>query len=111
VYLRDFDGWSYVELGSDTLIDPTWQSGPSWSLKTFRFSVGTYTIAPGHSLELKVIVGGSSGDDMWFAYDTGPYRSRVAVSASPSATARSGAVPASLVACGLRGIWARHLFP
>ena len=80
-------------------------------VQTFRFSVGTYTIAPKHSLELKVIVGGSSGDDMWFAYDTGPYRSRVAVSASPSATARSGAVPASLVACGLRGIWARHLFP
>ncbi len=25
MYLRDFDGWSYVELGSGTLTDPNWQ--------------------------------------------------------------------------------------
>jgi hypothetical protein len=80
VYLRDFDGSGYVELGSDTFVDPTWQGGsPSWVLKTFTFSVGPHTLEPGHSLELKVIVEGSSDDDMWFAYDTASYKSRVNV--------------------------------
>jgi hypothetical protein len=79
-YLRDFDGSSYVELGGATFTDGTWQGGtPSWVLKTFQFSIGPRTIAPGHSLELKVIVENSSDDDMWFAYDTGSYKSRVNV--------------------------------
>ena len=89
VYLRDFDGSGYVELGSGTVSDPISQSGPSWNLKTLTFSVGTYTIAPGHSLELKVIVEGSSADDIWFAYDTGPYRSRVSLSLSSDALTSS----------------------
>lgn len=81
VCLRDFDGSDYVELGSDTFTDPTWQAGsPSWVLRTFKFSVGPHTVAPGHSLELRVIVEDSSDDDMWFAYDTAPYESRVTVS-------------------------------
>jgi len=83
VYLRDFDGWSYVELGSGTLDDAPWQHGaPSWGLKTLTFPIGSYTVAAGHSLELKVIVEGWSAADMWFAYDTGPYRSRVSLSLS-----------------------------
>lgn len=80
VYLLDFDGWSHVELGSDTVIDTPWQGGSSWVQKTFSIPLGTHTLAPGHSLELKVIVDSSSGDDIWFAYDTGPYRSRVTMS-------------------------------
>jgi hypothetical protein len=80
VYLCDFDGSDYVELGSDTLADSTWQDGtPSWVLKTFQFSVGPHTVAPGHSLELKVIVENSSDDDMWFAYDTAARKSRIHV--------------------------------
>lgn len=80
VYLRDFDGSDYVELGSDTLADSTWQGGtPSWVLNTFQFSIGPHTVAPGHSLELKVIVEASSDDDMWFAYDTGARKSRIDV--------------------------------
>jgi hypothetical protein len=78
VYLRDCDGSSCVELGGGTLIDWTWQQGsPSWALKTVTMSVGTHTVAPGRSLELKVIVGGSSTDDMWFAYDTNDLKSRL----------------------------------
>jgi hypothetical protein len=83
VYLLDFDGWSYVELGSGIVTDTPWQGGSSWVQKTFRFPVETYTIAPGHSLELKVIVEGSSADDMWFAYDTNDHKSRVTVPAVP----------------------------
>jgi hypothetical protein len=110
VYLRDFDGSGYTELGSGTLSDTPWQGGSSWVQKTFRFPVETYTIAPGHSLELKVIVEGSSADDMWFAYDTNDHKSRVAVSASSSVTAGSGGLPSSLLACWLPQIRARYLF-
>lgn len=83
VYLRDCEGWDCVELGSDTFIDANWQGGSgSWTLKSLSVPIGTYTLAPGHSLELVVIVDASSEDDIWFAYDTGPYRSRVSVTAS-----------------------------
>jgi hypothetical protein len=78
VYLRDFDGSDYVEVGGTTFSDATWQGGStSWVLKTFQLSIGSYTLAPGHSLELKVIVESSSDDDMWFAYDTNDRKSRV----------------------------------
>jgi hypothetical protein len=33
-------------------------------------------VQAGHRLELKVVVGSISGDDMWFAYDTLSYQSR-----------------------------------
>jgi len=78
VYLRDFDGSNYVELGDATFTDATWQGGnSSWVLKTFKLSISSHTLAPGHSLELKLIVENSSDDDMWFAYDAGNYKSRV----------------------------------
>jgi hypothetical protein len=81
VYLRDFDGSNYAELGGTTFTDATWQNGnPSWVLKTFQVSIGSHTLAPGHSLELKVIVEASSDDDMWFAYDTANRKSRVNLS-------------------------------
>ena len=86
VYLRDFDGSSYVELGSGALVDPQWQGGaPSWTLKTLTFPVEPHVVAAGHSLELKVIVDSSSGDDMWFAYDSNAHKSRVTVGTSPQA--------------------------
>jgi len=85
VYVRDCDGRTCVELGSDTAA----KSGSGWMQLTFSISIGTYTLAPGHSLELVVVVDASSGDDMWFAYDTGPYRSRLAVTASSADVATS----------------------
>ena len=78
VYLRDFDGSNYVTIAGTTYSDATWQGGsPSWVLKTFNVSISSHTLAPGHSLELKVIVENSSDDDMWFAYDTNDNKSRV----------------------------------
>ena len=78
VYLRDFDGANYVELGGATFSDTTWQGGsPSWVLKSFQFSISSHTLAPGHSLELKLIVENSADDAMWFAYDAGNNKSRV----------------------------------
>ena len=113
VYLRECEGWDCVELGSGTVDDPNWQGGnPDWALKTATVSVGTYTLPPGHNLELELVVDGSSDDDMWFAYDTGPYRSRVIMSASSDASplAGSGGVLPGLLARWIAQPWARWLF-
>ena len=109
VFLRDCEEWDCVELGSDTVADANWQGGSLWVLKTFSVPIRTHTLVAGHSLELVVIVDGSSDDDMWFAYDTGPYRSRVAVSASSDALTM-GAETARLLSGWLAGSWARLLF-
>ena len=78
VYLRDFDGSSYTEIAKRKLNDPNWQRGSStWVLKAFVIGVGSHTLPAGHSLELKVIVEPTSADDLWFAYDTAAYPSRV----------------------------------
>jgi hypothetical protein len=111
VYLRDCDGSDCVEVGSDTLADANWQGGSqSWMLKSFSVPIGIYTLAPGRSLELVVVVDASSGDDMWFAYDTGPYRSRVTMSASLSSVAGSGASLPGFVRRWLTGSWTGRLF-
>jgi len=83
VYLRDCVGSDCVGLSGGTVSDPNWQRGSaSWVLKTLTFTTGTHAVAAGHSLELVVIVEGSSDDDMWFAYDTNSCKSRVTLSGS-----------------------------
>jgi hypothetical protein len=93
-------------LGSDTVT----KTGSNWMLLGFSVPIGTYTLAPGHSLELVVVVDASSDDDMWFAYDTGPYRSRVSVSASASSLTGSEAPLPGLVTRWLAQTGARLLF-
>ncbi|HJX61887.1 MAG TPA: hypothetical protein VJ578_04895 [Dehalococcoidia bacterium] len=113
VYLRDcyeWDyGWSCVGLGSDTVATNP-QAGSTWTLETFSVSIGTYTIAPVHKLELVVVVDASSDDDMWFAYDTNDHKSRVTVSASASSLEGSEAVLPNLVTRWFVQTWARSLF-
>lgn len=80
VFLRDFNpGTStYTTIGTATLTASNWQGGSStWVMRTISVSVSNYTLQAGRQLEFKVVVGGSSGDDMWFAYDTDTYRSRL----------------------------------
>ena len=76
VYLRDFDGSGYVTIAAASR-DQGGSAG--WGLKTFDLSLGSYALSAGHMLELKVIVEGSSDDDMWFAFDTSAYPSRVQI--------------------------------
>jgi hypothetical protein len=109
VYLRDCEGWDCVELGSDTVARANWQAGSSWTLETLSVPIGTHTVAPGHHLELVVVVDASSGDDMWFAYDTNSRKSRVTVVASSDALT-VGVEPARLLSGWLAGSWARLLF-
>ena len=71
VYLRDYNGSSYTEIGNGTEFRADWQSGSgSFVQATITITGLNYTIVAGNMLEVKVIVGGSSGDSMWFAYDT-----------------------------------------
>lgn len=110
-YLRDCDGSGCVELGGGTLSESLWQHGsPNWTLKTLMFPVGPYTVAPGHSLELVVVVEPTSASDMWFAYDANDLKSRVTVPASPSVVVGSGDVLSGLVTRWLAQSGARLLF-
>ena len=80
VYLRDFDGAGYGAIAQQTLTYLDWQGANKyWTLKTFALGVGSYVLAPGHSLELKLVVEEDSDDDMWFAYDTAWAPSRIKI--------------------------------
>jgi len=55
-----------------------WQGGSNtWVEKTITFADVDHTIAAGSFLQLRIVVGPNSGDDMWFAYDTAGFRSRL----------------------------------
>ena len=80
IYLRDYNPSSYSEIGNGNVNEANWQGGSStWVMKTISISVLNYTIPAGNELEVEVIVGGNSGDDMWFAYDTTSYSSVVEI--------------------------------
>ena len=75
-FLRDYNGSSYTEITNGTLFVSDWQGGSStWVQKTLAFPSVNYTVVAGNRLEVKIIVGGNSGDDMWFAWDTTAYNS------------------------------------
>ena len=79
-FLRDYNGSSYTNVCSGSLTQSNWQGGSStWVSKTLTFTCGGYTIAAGRRLEVKLVVGGDAGDDMWFAYDTTAYPSEAEV--------------------------------
>jgi len=79
VFLRDNDsvlGLS-TEIASATVSAADWQAGSSgWVKRTVTFNVNVLLLV-GRRLEVKLIVPASSGADMWLAYDTTLYRSRV----------------------------------
>ena len=82
VFLRDFDPATsaYTTIASGTLTEPNWQGlSITWVQKTLTMTASNYSLASGHRLELKLIVDGTADDDMWFAYDTTAYPSRVTV--------------------------------
>ena len=79
-YLRDYDGSSHIEIANGTVSEADWQGGVSnFVNKTLSISSVSYTIPNDNQLELKLIVGEASGDDMWFAYDTTGYPSVVKI--------------------------------
>ncbi len=51
----------------------------SFSLGAPQIGVGNYTVPAGHSLQLTITVPNSSADDVWVAYDTTSYKSRIII--------------------------------
>jgi hypothetical protein len=79
VFLRDVNTLlgTTSEIGNVTVAAADWQGGVNgWLKKTASIAVNT-TLLLGHRLEVKLEVGSGAADDMWFAYDTSVYRSRV----------------------------------
>ena len=58
--------------------DTPWQGGSStWVEKSITFADVDRTIAAGSFLQLRVVVGPGTGDQMWFAYDTASFQSKL----------------------------------
>ncbi|MCH7999692.1 MAG: hypothetical protein IIA91_09460, partial [Chloroflexi bacterium] len=72
IFLRDYDGSSYVEIANGTITASPWDAGATgtWVNRLLEIPSLDYALEAGHQLELKIIVGSGSGDDMWLAYDT-----------------------------------------
>ena len=71
---------SHIEIANGTVSEADWQGGLSnFVAKTLSIGSVSYTVSAGNQLELKLIVGAASGDDMWFSYDTTGYPSVVKI--------------------------------
>ena len=80
LYLRDFNGSGYTTIAAASLTKADWQGGSAnWTTVSATLTTAGYTLAPGHQLELKIIVNSQSDDDLWFAYDTTTYQSRIEI--------------------------------
>lgn len=78
IYLRHYDGSGYTEICNTDFTDNTWQDGTGdWIEKEITFSCSSYTIDASDYLEIELVVHNSAGDDMWFAYDTTSYNSKI----------------------------------
>ncbi len=85
-------------IASGSVTDSTWGDGFAWEQKTVSFGNVTYSVAAGRYLAVKIVVNDSSGDDLWFAYDTTSFQSRLVIgsNAAPAITSNGGEVSASL---------------
>jgi signal peptidase len=74
VYLRDFNGSSHTEIGSGSVYNSRWQGPNETFVQTAVGISGINHVVPaGNVIELMIVVGDQSFDDMWFAYDTTAY--------------------------------------
>lgn len=80
VFLRDWNGTAYTEIASGTLFQSDWQAGWNTFVEDIiQIPSVDYTLLAGHYLEVKIVVGLNSNVNMWFAYDTDDFPSRVFV--------------------------------
>jgi len=90
VYLRDFDGAAYTEVGQGAIFKRDWQSGSNGLVERVALIQGVdYTLSVGHQLEIRVIVDVASQQDMRFGYDTKDYPSLLNLSFVPAAPSLS----------------------
>lgn len=78
LYLLDVNGGNITFIDSTTTNQANWQGGSAtWVEKIITISGVSHTVPAGHTLGLVVFVETSSANDMWFAYDTTAYPSRM----------------------------------
>ncbi|MFQ5967205.1 MAG: hypothetical protein ACE5MI_06295 [Acidimicrobiia bacterium] len=77
-------GVSCVTVATGTVTADPWSGGSStWVEHTLDFGTVSYTVAAGRVLAVKVVVDDTpADDDMWFAYDTVDYQSRLNINTS-----------------------------
>jgi hypothetical protein len=75
IYIQDVFGLSTSLINEGvTVLAPT---TADWYFRGVSINTGSYVIPAGHQLEVKVTVDNISDDDVWFAYDTLSYPSRI----------------------------------
>ena len=80
VYLRHWNGSAYTEICSGTLDLADWQAGSgTWVQRSISLSGCSYVVPAGGQLEVKLIVQATAFDNMWFAYDTTAYPTRLSL--------------------------------
>ena len=90
IYLRDYDGVSYTEIGTCAIFARDWQSGASSFVeRACLIKDVNYTVPTGNQLEVRLLVDDASNQDMSFGYDTHTYSSLVNLSFVPPAPSRS----------------------
>jgi hypothetical protein len=62
-------------LGSNSITSSNWSPTGGWVSRDWDLGTLNHTVQAGRILQVRVVVLGSSGDDMNFAYDTTTYRS------------------------------------
>ena len=101
-YLRDCDGTgaNCKAITSASLTIPaTGKNNAGWLQQTVGFGSVNYTVSAGRTLELKVIVGSASEDDLWFAYDTTAYPSVLAAPSVVKPDHYELSLPTSSISC------------
>ncbi|MFQ5966098.1 MAG: HD-GYP domain-containing protein [Acidimicrobiia bacterium] len=77
----DSSGSGCTWLAQGSLALGSWNGGSSnWVSRTIDLGTISTSVGGGRTLRLKVVVGDSSDDDMWFAYDTSSLKSWLKIS-------------------------------
>jgi len=91
VFLGYVSQGKYAEIGHGSLTEADWQGGSdTWVEKPIDITGVHYTVpasSPAMFLDLRIIVNDAADDDMWFAYDTTTYDSRVELPSAAGAFA------------------------
>jgi hypothetical protein len=69
----------YDPLGSGLLTRSRWNASAAWYDAAIDLGAVSHRIVTGHTLQVRLVISDSSSDDMWLAYDTTTYPSRLVV--------------------------------
>lgn len=81
IFLRDVDPLTGTrsDIANTTVSSADWQGGSGGWVKRSGSMAVNRTLLVGHRLELKLVLGSGAASDLWLAYDTTLYRSRLRI--------------------------------